>query len=759
MIAAIAIDHLLNSVQNSSVGVAYVYCSYNAQKEQDASSMLAAILKQLVQARPSIVAPVERLHHKHAGAGTRPSLDEISSALRDVLAHYPTVYIVIDALDECRDSDGARSQFLAKLQDLQAGRDLRLMATSRPMPKIVDWYKEALRLEVQASREDVKRFVAGQTYRMCQRIQRDSALLELVQDKIVEAVDGMYAFHPASASAVDLHMSRFLLARLHMDSLLDKRTPKEVKLTLATLSKGSTALEGAYKDAIIRIKGQPDGDFKLAQKVLSWISYAQRSLTTAEMCCALAVEPGEAELDPENILDVEDIVSVCAGLVVVDQESAVIRLVHFTTQEYFEQIRDTWNPGAQLYIATTCLTYLLFSAFESGSCSTDDEFEERLRQNKLLDYAAKHWGEHARSVEAEVANLACRFLLQSSSLLCATQVQLFSNLPYVGDIDSYPKDTALHCTARVGLCRIMEKLLLTVEEDASDVVNAKNSWGHAPLWLAAEQGHGEMAKLLLHNGADVNARAGNYGTALCVASERGHEQMVKLLLNKNADVTAKSEYYGNALSMASKKGHEQMVKLLLEKYADVNAQDRDEDCNFALQAASLGDQEQIVKLLLEKGADVHASSEPFGTALQAASLEGHEQIVRLLLDKGANVNARSERYGTALQAASFAGHEQIVRLLLDNGADVHACGPDGTALQEASWHDHEQIVKLLLDNGADVNARGPYGKALQVASLLGHQQVVELLLASGAVAVQKDMEDSDALYSSCTESENADSET
>lgn len=192
MIAAIAIDHLLKSVQNSSHGIAYVYCNYKAQEEQDASSMLAAILKQLVQARPSIVEPVERLHKQHADRGTRPSLDEVFGALRNVLARYSTVHIVIDALDECR--DGTHRQFLAKLRDLQVGRDIRLMATSRFIPDIVDAFREALRLEVQASREDVKRFVAGQTYRLPRCIQRDPALRDMVQEKIVAAVDGMYAF-------------------------------------------------------------------------------------------------------------------------------------------------------------------------------------------------------------------------------------------------------------------------------------------------------------------------------------------------------------------------------------------------------------------------------------------------------------------------------------------------------------------------------------------------------------------------------------
>lgn len=192
MVAAIAVDYLLKLVQSSLHGVAYVYCNYKDQKEQDASRMLAAILKQLVQARPSIIGPVEKLHQQHADRGTRPILDEISSALQDVLAHYPTVYIVIDALDECQDSNGARRQFLAKLRDLQAGRDIRIIATSRFIPEIMDAFSEAPRLEVKASKEDVRRFVAGQTYRLPKCIQQDLALQDMVQDKIVEAVDGMY---------------------------------------------------------------------------------------------------------------------------------------------------------------------------------------------------------------------------------------------------------------------------------------------------------------------------------------------------------------------------------------------------------------------------------------------------------------------------------------------------------------------------------------------------------------------------------------
>jgi hypothetical protein len=48
-----------------------------------------------------MLGPVEEIILKHTGRGTKPSLDDIYSALRDVLAQYLYVYIVVDALDEC----------------------------------------------------------------------------------------------------------------------------------------------------------------------------------------------------------------------------------------------------------------------------------------------------------------------------------------------------------------------------------------------------------------------------------------------------------------------------------------------------------------------------------------------------------------------------------------------------------------------------------------------------------------------------------
>ncbi len=191
MIAAIAVGHLWEYVQDKDIGVAYIYCNYKTQADQKSANLAATILKQLIQERPSIAESVTVLYDRHAGRRTRPSLEEIQTALRLVVSSYSKVYVVIDALDECLDHDGSRSQLLAILRDLQSKANLSLMATSRFIPEVVQKFSLSPVLRVRASASDVKRFVAGQIYRLPRCVQRDDGLQKAVQDEISMAVDGM----------------------------------------------------------------------------------------------------------------------------------------------------------------------------------------------------------------------------------------------------------------------------------------------------------------------------------------------------------------------------------------------------------------------------------------------------------------------------------------------------------------------------------------------------------------------------------------
>src|SRR5205085_8041493 len=116
----------------------------------------------------------------------------------------------------------------------------------------------------------------------------------------------------------------------------------------------------------------------------------------AEIQHALAVKPEDTNIAEEALPDEDLLVSVCVGLVTIDQESNMMRLVHYTTQEYFERVRMSKFPDAQRSIATACLTYVSFDVFAEGYCFSDQEMDMRLQEYPLLEYAAQYWGEHAR---------------------------------------------------------------------------------------------------------------------------------------------------------------------------------------------------------------------------------------------------------------------------------------------------------------------------------------------------------------------------
>ena len=325
----------------------------------------------------------------------------------------------------------------------------------------------------------------------------------------------------------------------------------------------SEAYDYAYKEAMERIECQVADSQELAKQVLSWIICAKRPLTTLELRHALAVEIGESELDEENLPEIEDMVSVCAGLAIVDEESDIIRLVHYTTQEYFERTQMSWFPNAQTDITKTCVTYLLLNAFETGICPTDMEFWARLRSNVLYDYAARNWGHHARAAAAEVEKLILDLLENEAKASGSSQAMMVSGR-YSNHSQTIPRQmTGVHLAAYFGLVEVTTALLKNGHD-----ADSKDGNNETPLSWAARNGHDAVVKLLLEKGAELEFKAGNDQTPLSWAAENEHDTVVKLLLKKGAELESKDTNGQTPLSWAAGYGHDAVVKLLLEKGAE-----------------------------------------------------------------------------------------------------------------------------------------------------------------------------------------------
>jgi ankyrin repeat protein len=694
ILTSIVVDELTAQFSSDpTIGIAYIYCNFRRQEEQKIDDLLASLLKQLAESQPSLPVTLKELYDRHKTKRTRPFFDEVSRSLQVVTMLYSRVFIIVDALDECQISDGCRQRFLTGLFNLQEKCGVNLFATSRPLSSIEKEFEGNLKLEIRASEGDVRRYLEGRMLQLPGFVAWSLELKEETKTDIINAVDGMYVVcfgHQLNHA----NLARFLLAQLYLESLTGKRSPKAVRAALKNLVTGSGAYDRAYEDAMERINGQVKDQEELAKQVLSWITCAKRPLTTSELQHALGVEVGESELDEENLSQIEDIVSVCAGLVTVDAESGIIRLVHYTTQEYFERTQKRWFPNAETDITTICVTYLSFNAFQDDVFAlhieiSDREVLEVSAKYPLLPYTAQYWGYHAcRGPERNILDLIFNFLENKSKLVCF----LMHTLNY-----------------RYG-------------------ASGRRSMTDTPkLQIAAQFGLKETVKALLEGGADVEARSSDGWTALNSAAWMGQEAVVDLLLEGEADIEARTESGWTALANASRNEHLGVVCKLLAEGADIETQT---DKGWTpLRTAVFHRHEPVICFSLERGADIESKADTGWTALLTAALYQREAVIRLLLHKGANIEATTSWGWTSLDQVARRGDNILTKLLLENGASFDTKSKDGcTPLMKAAESGDERTVQLLLQAGADKDTKDTRGKtAYDKAAHIGKTVIMRLL--------------------------------
>ncbi|MDE0506064.1 MAG: ankyrin repeat domain-containing protein, partial [Candidatus Poribacteria bacterium] len=301
------------------------------------------------------------------------------------------------------------------------------------------------------------------------------------------------------------------------------------------------------------------------------------------------------------------------------------------------------------------------------------------------------------------------------------------------------------------------------------------AFGVTPLTSAALFGKTETAELLIKNGADVNQKNRDGGTALHGAAFLGHADTARLLLNNGADVNAEN-YEGvtplNAAYVdwettkaiagylqidvdeeAVESGRTRIIELFDQYDAQLGESNSDSQGDELCEAAAAGDIE-AAKALLIADADPNARDSELGvTPLSWATLFNQVKVAEFLIQKGADVNARNRDGGTSLHGAAFLGYADIAALLIQKGADVNARNTKGESPLDvskvdwgitqliASWLEIEldqakveagrtAVVKMLQEHSSADTGRS--GDDMCAAVRRGDIETVKVLLAKGA---------------------------
>ncbi|PYH66772.1 uncharacterized protein BO88DRAFT_392289 [Aspergillus vadensis CBS 113365] len=693
MLTAIVIKHLEEKCEHDrSVGLAYIYCNFRRHHEQSVDNILASLIKQLCQRMSSLPGDIKTLYAQHKKLQTRPELDELFESLSVLLGHFSRIFIVVDALDEYSSRDEALRRLLSELFRLQSNSTVSIFATSRHSPVIQSAFDGCLQQEISAAAEDVEAYLRDHMSDLSRVVLGNNKLQDEIVEAIIKTVDGM-----------------FLLAQLHLDSLRGKLSVTAVKKTLEKLPTGTDAYDVAYEEALERINGKTAGERELAFQILAWITCARVPLKIEQLQYGLAVEPDEAEFDPDNLPDAQDMVAVCAGLVTIDENCRIIRLVHHTAQEYLERSQTKWFPRAHYDMARACMAYLLHSLALAEPGLVHSLLRDKKKVWNCAQALMTSRGEidvierHEQMPETVTEAHLVAYLGPESAL----RELIKAGYPY--DALDAANRSPLFWAAENGQEGAARSLI-----EQGLVPDQQDQWGFTPLALAAKYGHFEVVKLLLDNGASPDLRSNDGRTPLMLCCDKGHN-------------------YGSACNkyrIGELECHDRVVALLLEANCDPNI--RDEYGLSAPNYAFARGRMRLLKLIKLYSDDSLIKDNAGHTPLFNAAKYWGAVVVLTLLTHGFYPNHMNDSGVTSLLFASSHKLYDVVRALLDNGA-YH--GADSNLADQqfgrpplvwAAQRDLASMMEALLRRGVTQTARTVTVRRLCGLRLL-HDQIALLL--------------------------------
>jgi len=214
-----------------------------------------------------------------------------------------------------------------------------------------------------------------------------------------------------------------------------------------------------------------------------------------------------------------------------------------------------------------------------------------------------------------------------------------------------------------------------------NIVYIRDEEGFTPLHYACQFGFMNAVKLLVENGADINAK-----------SNEPTEPFFRAAITP--------------LFMAVANNKKYIATYLIERGADVNlgTEVDPNTSNSALLNSIYYTRKDIIKILLDNGADINQlSRHSYGVLTESPNHS--PDLCRLLMEYGFDINSKDSFKSTLLHYAAHHDNVPLAVFLIDSDIDIDSKDADNkTALQivleKGPWHLAE-FAELLREVGAE----------------------------------------------------------
>ncbi|KAH6870867.1 ankyrin repeat-containing domain protein [Coprinopsis sp. MPI-PUGE-AT-0042] len=668
VLASIVIRELeaLAAVEGSRICVCYVYIRYNDCGDLSVRNILEILVKQTVERHPDCASIADNTYARHIREKTQPAETELLQLLCQFTTVTAATFYLLDALDEA--PDRIQVDLVLKLASL----NVRLFITSRPLESVQARVPNAHRFPIFARDDDLDLHIN-------EEISRSRDLASLLENADPSLRDEIVSLVKSKCGGMFLHAS------LQLDALCECTTAHEV---WRTLEEFPSNIQDVYLQTWDRILKQRPSHVLLAKTVLVWVLNSLGPITIQELERAVATSPKTYRFEANRLAPGKTLMALCRGLVTLEEESRLVRLVHYTAKDTLEKLLHGSFPHPHSHLSTVCMTHLTQCGFQNTTINSEEDFIAARQADPLLANASDAWffHTHASLDMGDMRWQIASFIRQSHAFPAFTETNLINGFDIL---------SSLHMLAMYHL-----PLSLISQSDMGRLNVVTQICQESPLTLASWHGHeGAVASLLAYPEILVNLVSSTGWSALMAAARCGYDGIVKLLLaHPEIQINLLNKSEESALMIASKNGHESVVTLLLaHPEIQINLVNFLEES--ALMLAAGNDHAAIVKILLaHPEIQINLVNFTKESAIIAAARLGHESVVKLLLQRtDIQVNLVDDSGYSALMLAARYSRDAIARLLLDvphiKTTTKNIAGH--TAMSIALAKGHTGIVQLL----------------------------------------------------------------